>query len=59
MSWFECSPDGRPDWWGKASIIEIGNYRYKRLDTESVLPGDDEDMKGDPGPAAKTAAENF
>lgn len=59
MSWFECSPDGRPDWWGKASIIEIGNYRYKKLETESVLPAADEDMKGEPGPAEKTAAENF
>jgi len=59
MSWFECSPDGRPDWWGKASIIEIGNYRYKKLEAESVLPGDEEDTKSDPGPAEKTAAESF
>ena len=45
MSWFECSPDGRPDWWGKATVIEIGNYRYKSVEAEPGLPGDDEDTQ--------------
>ena len=59
LSWFECAPNGRPEWWGKANIIEIGDYRYKRIDTESVLPAGDEGMKDDADSAEKMAADNF
>jgi hypothetical protein len=33
-TWFDWF-DSRPDWWGYAGIIEIGNYRYKKMDLEN------------------------
>ncbi len=37
-TWFEWF-DTRPDWWGYAAIIEIGNYRYKKIDIEDESIG--------------------
>jgi hypothetical protein len=28
--------DRRPDWWGAANVIEIGEWRYERVDPEAI-----------------------
>ena len=30
-TWPEFDLDFRPDWWGKASVIELGVYRYEQI----------------------------
>jgi hypothetical protein len=34
-TWFDWFKEGRPEWWGSANLIEIGHYRYKKMDLEN------------------------
>jgi len=44
-TWFEWF-DKRPDWWGHAAVIEMGEWRYELLDAESSDADDPEKGAG-------------
>ncbi|MBU2549028.1 MAG: hypothetical protein KKB20_11480 [Proteobacteria bacterium] len=49
-TWFEWF-DHRPDWWGFASVIEIGEMRYELVGDEEVEAGEEEEPEPESGPA--------
>jgi len=57
-TWFEWF-DNRPEWWGFAGLIEIGNHRYKKLDeTDNETEPDEkelEDPDDETGPGKKVS----
>jgi len=57
-TWFEWF-DSRPDWWGHAGLIEIGNHRYKQIDvTEEEFDPDDTEPEEDEKQAEPDTSES-
>lgn len=48
-TWYDWF-DVRPDWWGHAGVIELGEWRYESSDGEHVGEKEDEALRVSPSP---------